>query len=87
VEKKAISPYASSGLYAFKNANFYLKKFNELSLNFTQPEMYISNLLSYILTTNNTITFNELDGNCSTTVLGTPQEYGLELTRLQFESK
>ena len=87
VEKKAISPFASSGLYAFKNAHVYLDKFNELSGNFIGSEMYISNLLSHMLSTGSTITTNEIDGNHSTTVLGTPQEYGLELTRLQFSKQ
>jgi dTDP-glucose pyrophosphorylase len=87
VEKKAISPFASSGLYAFKNANVYLEKFNQLSADFNGPEMYISNLLSYMLNTGSVIITNEIDSTHSTTVLGTPQEYGLELTRLQFSKQ
>ena len=87
VEKKAISPFASSGLYAFKNAYVYLEKFNKLSADFNGPEMYISNLLSHMLCTGAVIRTNEIDNTHSTTVLGTPQEYGLELARLQLSNQ
>ena len=81
IEKKPISPYASSGLYGFKNTKIYSSIFEKaVDLN-SNPELYISDVLRLMLTDGYQITFNNLDHVCETCVLGTPQEYGIALAK------
>ena len=86
VEKSAISPFASSGLYGFYNAQLYEKMYEALSENFTGKEMYIANVLDYMIKNNNLfVGLNELNNSYETIVLGTPQEYGLEVARMNLK--
>lgn len=81
VEKKAISPFASSGLYGFRSAELYREMYEDLLLHFSGKEMYIANLLSDIVEKNQSVNVNDLSSEHETIVLGTPQEYGLEITK------
>lgn len=87
-EKNTISPFASSGLYGFSNASLYEKMYEEL-LNkneiFQFKEMYIANLLSYMLSEGKSVGLNELNDSHETIVLGSPQEYGLEIARMSLK--
>ena len=85
-EKSSISPFASSGLYGFYNAQLYEKMYEALSENFTGKEMYIANVLDYMIKNNNLfVGLNELNNSYETIVLGTPQEYGLEVARMNLK--
>ena len=85
-EKSSISPFASSGLYGFYNAQIYEKMYVSLSENFTGKEMYIANVLDYMINNNNLfVGLNELNNSYETIVLGTPQEYGLEVARMNLK--
>jgi dTDP-glucose pyrophosphorylase len=85
-EKTSISPFASSGLYGFYNAQLYEKMYEALSENFTGKEMYIANVLDYMIKNNNLfVGLNELNNSYETIVLGTPQEYGLEVARMNLK--
>jgi len=81
VEKSAITPFASSGLYGFTSAEFYKDIFDNLLNSFTGKEMYIANLLSYMISKGYSVNLNDLSSQHETIVLGTPQEYGLEITK------
>ena len=81
VEKSAISPFASSGLYGFYSAELYQQMYEALSQGFTGKEMYIANVLEYMINNNKFIGLNELNNEYETVVLGSPQEYGLELAK------
>jgi len=85
-EKSSISPFASSGLYGFYNAQLYEKMYEALLENFTGKEMYIANVLDYMIKNNNLfVGLNELNNSYETIVLGTPQEYGLEIARMNLK--
>lgn len=84
-EKSSISPFASSGLYGFYNAQLYEKMYEALSENFTGKEMYIANVLEHMIQNNKFVGLNELNNSYETIVLGTPQEYGLEIARMSLK--
>jgi len=81
VEKSAISPFASSGMYGFYSAELYQQMYEALSQGFTGKEMYIANVLDYMIKNNKFVGLNELNNEYETIVLGSPQEYGLELAK------
>ena len=81
VEKSAISPFASSGLYGFCSADLYQQMYEKFSDNFIGKEMYIANVLYYMIKHNKFVGLNELNNEYETIVLGSPQEYGLELAK------
>ncbi|MGB0684199.1 MAG: hypothetical protein ACPGOV_15960 [Magnetovibrionaceae bacterium] len=86
-EKNVISPFASSGLYAFRSIDFYLDQFNSTRGEKTEAggkgdEIYIADLLQHILEAGGDISVNEISQAQETTVLGTPEEYGIEHARL-----
>ncbi len=81
VEKSAISPFASSGLYGFRSGYFYLESYESLSYHFSEKEMYIANVLSDIIKKQYSVNINSLSNDHETIVLGTPQEYGIEITK------
>jgi len=87
VEKCAISPFASSGLYGFYSANLYQQMYEALSQGFTGKEMYIANVLDYMIKNNKFVGLNELNNEYETVVLGSPQEYGLELAKKSLKLK
>ena len=78
-EKKIISKYASSGLYGFRSKDIYLNYYNKLEKN--RGELFISNVLEKMLNKNEKIITNSINPNDKTIVLGSPQEYGIEITR------
>ena len=60
--------------------------YEALSENFTGKEMYIANVLDYMIKNNNLfVGLNELNNEYETIVLGTPQEYGLEIARMNLK--
>lgn len=85
VEKNAISPFASSGLYGFKNAEQYAVMTNQITK--SSNEMYVSNVLKYMLTLDKSISINGLISGQETIVLGTPQEYGLEFAKQAYRNR
>jgi len=83
-EKHIISPYASSGLYGFSSSKLFTKYFNQLEVinqSSAFPELYISNLIQLMIDDNLRVYVNPYTDNSKTTVLGTPQEYGLEIAK------
>ena len=80
-EKIPISPFASSGLYGFSSAILYKEIYEKSSRMFADKEMYISNLLTYMINSNYSVRVNDLNNTHETIVLGSPQEYGLEIAR------
>jgi dTDP-glucose pyrophosphorylase len=79
VEKKQISPYASSGLYGFSSADMYMGHYDNLVQQ--NEEMYVSDVLQNMLASDKRIFMNGLTNNQDTIVLGSPQEYGIEIAR------
>ena len=84
VEKKQISPYASSGLYGFESGNRYLEYYDKLQ---SEGELYISNVIQSMITDERAAFMNGLSANQETIVLGSPQEYGIELARQTLGAK
>jgi NDP-sugar pyrophosphorylase family protein len=82
-EKKVISPFASSGFYAFQSIDAYLASLNQSSLEASTelPENYITDVLRGMMNRGAKIFVNEFGQDARTIVLGTPQEYGIELAR------
>jgi len=87
VEKSAISPFASSGLYGFHSAEMYEEMYESVSQGFTGKELYIANVLDYMIKQGKCIGLNELNNQYETIVLGSPQEYGLEVTKQSLKLK
>ena len=81
-EKNCISPFASSGLYGFKDVETYQKMYDITQQNFVGKEIYIANVLDTMLKNNKLINLNELNTSHKTIVLGSPEEYMFELARL-----
>jgi dTDP-glucose pyrophosphorylase len=79
VEKKQISPYASSGLYGFSSANLYTQFYNRCIQQ--NEELYISDVLQNMIISSKKVFMNGLGNNQETIVLGSPQEYGIEIAR------
>lgn len=79
VEKKQISPYASSGLYGFSSANLYKQFYNRCVQQ--NEELYISDVIQKMISATKKVFMNSLGGNQDTIVLGSPQEYGIEIAR------
>jgi dTDP-glucose pyrophosphorylase len=79
VEKKQISPYASSGFYGFLNGHLYLKYYDELFEK--DDELYIADVIQSMIQSNKQVFMNPLGSNQETIVLGSPQEYGIEIAR------
>jgi len=85
VEKTPISPFASSGLYVFKSSELYQKMYHSLFDQFQEGEMYIANVLTHMIDKSYSIGINDLNNSHETIVLGSPQEYGLELAKKQLK--
>jgi len=79
VEKKQISPYASSGLYGFASAYSYLNYCNSFVQE--KDELYISDVIQGMIGDNLRAFMNDLGNYQDTLVLGSPQEYGIEIAR------
>ena len=79
VEKKQISPYASSGLYGFSSADMYKTFYNDCVQE--REELYISDVIQKMIENEKKVFMNGLGGNQDTIVLGSPQEYGIEIAR------
>ena len=78
-EKKVISKFASSGLYGFQNKDVYLTYYNKLSKN--DGELFISDVLKKMIQSKEYICVNKIFKKDKTIVLGSPEEYGLQVTR------
>ena len=85
LEKKVISPFASSGFYGFKNSEYFMKFFNYNEYNLinskNNEEIYISDVIREMISRGDNGFTLEIEPNSSTIVLGTPHEYGLQVTR------
>ena len=85
VEKKQISPYASSGLYGFLTASMYKTFYNDCVQE--REELYISDVIQKMITSGRKVMMNGLGNNQETIVLGSPQEYGIEIARQTLGAK
>jgi dTDP-glucose pyrophosphorylase len=81
-EKEIISPYATSGLYVFKNSKFYLDSYHKTLDKNKNTEMYVSEVFKNLIQDNKKITVNKINHQQDILVLGTPEEYGLEVSKL-----
>ena len=81
-EKKVISKFASSGLYGFQNKHVYLNYYNKL--NKKDGELFISDVLKKMIQFKENICVNKIFQKDKTIVLGSPEEYGLHVTRNYF---
>ena len=84
VEKKQISPYASSGLYGFESGTKYLEYYDKIQ---STDELYISNVIQSMIGDGKSVFTNGLSNKQETIVLGSPQEYGIELARQTLGAK
>ena len=85
VEKKQISPYASSGLYGFSSADVYMSHYDKLLQK--NDELYVSDVLQNMIVSDKRIFMNGLSNTQETIVLGSPQEYGIEIARQKLSSR
>ena len=85
VEKKQISPYASSGLYGFSSADVYMAHYDKLLQQ--NDELYVSDVLQNMIVSSKRIFMNGLSNTQETIVLGSPQEYGIEIARQKLGSR
>jgi dTDP-glucose pyrophosphorylase len=85
VEKKQISPYASSGLYGFMTASMYMSYYNSLIQK--DHELYIADVIQNMIGAGRRAFMNGLGNNQETIVLGSPQEYGIEIARQTLGAK
>ena len=85
VEKKQISPYASSGLYGFLTASMYMSYYDSLIQK--DHELYIADVIQNMSGAGRKAFMNGLGNNQETIVLGSPQEYGIEIARQTLGAK
>jgi dTDP-glucose pyrophosphorylase len=85
IEKKQISPYASSGLYGFSSADIYMAHYDKLLQ--TNYELYVSDVLQNMILSGKKIFMNGLTNAQETIVLGSPQEYGIEIARRALDAR
>jgi len=85
VEKKQISPYASSGLYGFLTASMYMSYYDSLIQK--NDELYVADVIQNMIAGGRRAFMNGLGNNQETIVLGSPQEYGIEIARQTLGAK
>ena len=85
VEKKQISPYASSGLYGFLTASMYMSYYDSLIQK--DHELYVADVIQNMIGAGRKAFMNGLGNNQETIVLGSPQEYGIEIARQTLGAK
>ena len=71
-EKVPISRYATTGLYGFSNKDVYIKYYNSIN---TSTEKYISDVYKFMITNNEKIKGYIYEDERDTIILGTPEEY------------
>ena len=86
-EKVQNSPFASSGLYCFQTTDKYIDAYFKISETQKSKEIYISNLMQNMLNEGDKICSNSLNNKSETIVLGSPQEYSLELVKKSLNIK
>jgi hypothetical protein len=59
----------------------YQKYYNKFAKEFNKREMYVSNIINLMIKDKLKVLTNQIKKNFKTTVLGTPEDYGLELTK------
>ena len=89
VEKKQISPYASSGLYGFLTASMYMNYYDALFGQnlYEKNELYVADVIQSMIASDRRVFMNGLSNNQETIVLGSPQEYGIEIARQTLGAK
>jgi len=85
VEKKQISPYASSGLYGFLTASMYMSYYDSLIQK--NDELYVADVIQSMIAVDRKVFMNGLSNSQETIVLGSPQEYGIEIARQTLGAK
>ena len=85
VEKKQISPYASSGLYGFLTASMYMSYYDSCIQQ--NNELYVADVIQSMIGAGRKAFMNGLGNNQETIVLGSPQEYGIEIARQTLGAK
>ena len=86
-EKIMISSFASSGLYCFKNSSLYQKYYSKFIKKFNKKETYVSNIINLMIKDKLKVLTNKTNEDFKTTVLGTPEEYGLALAKKSLKKK
>jgi dTDP-glucose pyrophosphorylase len=78
-EKEVISEYATSGLYGFASCDQYQKYYLEFNSNLNSAEnfseIYISDVIKYMIFKDKIFKTNPISTNQKTIVLGSPKEY------------
>ena len=89
VEKKQISPYASSGLYGFLTASMYMSYFDMLLAKKYEEktELFVADVIQSMIADGKRVFMNGLSNSQETIVLGSPQEYGIEIARQTLGAK
>ena len=89
VEKKQISPYASSGLYGFLTASLYMNYYDALFGKhlYEKNELYVADVIQSMIADGKRVFMNGLSNSQETIVLGSPQEYGIEIARQTLGAK
>ena len=85
VEKKQISPYASSGLYGFLTASMYMSYYDSCIQQ--NNELFVADVIQSMIGAGRKAFMNGLGNNQETIVLGSPQEYGIEIARQTLGAK
>jgi dTDP-glucose pyrophosphorylase len=85
VEKKQISPYASSGLYGFLTASMYMSYYDSCIQQ--NNELFVADVIQNMIASDRRVFMNGLGNNQETIVLGSPQEYGIEIARQTLGAK
>ena len=81
-EKQVISPFATSGLYVFKNSKLYIDTYYQTTDEKSNKEMYVSEVFKKMIDSGMKIAVNSISHQQDIIVLGTPEEYGVETSKL-----
>ncbi len=81
-EKQVISPFATSGLYVFKNSKLYIDTYYQTIDETSNTEMYVSEVFKRMIDSGMKIAVNSISHQQDIIVLGTPEEYGVETSKL-----
>ncbi len=86
-EKQVISPFATSGLYVFKNSKLFIDSYYQTLDETSKTEMYVSEVFKKMINNGMKIAVNEINHQQDIIVLGSPEEYGVEISKLILKKK
>jgi len=79
-EKQKMTPYASSGLYGFKDTKVYNLYYERVKEKHKDGEIFISDVLNVMIDEGCAIAANNLETHHKTIGIGSPQEYSFALS-------